>query len=270
MGRRRSVLAMFSLALLLGLPAAAAGAGPDRTGAGRAGGVPVDLLPDLRMAKLYGFDLEERQNGHVRLHFGTIGWNMGDGPLEARGKREGSSETGMRVRQRIYDSDGGFRSRQTPAVMFYAGDGHDHWHLRQFMYIQLYVPGDPSGDVYGLRKLGYCLIDARQRNDPPAGSPPLPVYPDGNCGTASSTFVQTGLSVGWGDDYPPAFAHQWIDVTDLPAGDYRICSSVDALGDFVESDESNNQRWTDVHIDVAAGAVTALDTAMEACGPGVP
>lgn len=264
MRRRRSILGALTIALLT-LPAAASAAGPSGSA-----GVPVDLLPDLRMAKLDGFDLETRPNGHIRLHFGTIGWNMGDGPLEARGKRQDAGDTGMQVKQRFYDSEGGHRDHQTPAVMFYAGDGHDHWHLRQFMYLQLYSPGDPSGDVYGLRKLGYCLIDARQRANPPLGSPPSPVYPDGNCGTAASTSVRTGLSIGWGDDYPPAFAHQWIDVTGLAPGDYRICSTVDALGDFLETDETNNQRWTDLHVDIAADEVTVLGTGAAACGPGLP
>ena len=39
----------------------------------------VDLLPDARIAPLYGFGLETRPGGKTRLHFGTIGWNVGDG-----------------------------------------------------------------------------------------------------------------------------------------------------------------------------------------------
>lgn len=234
-----------------------------------AAGAPSDLLPDLRMAKLYDLDLETRPNGRVRLHFGTIGWNLGDGPLEARGRISDPGVDYMTVRQRIYGSAGGHRDRQTSAVMFYAGDGHDHWHTRQFMLAQMYVAGDPSGDVYGLRKLGYCLIDARRKSNPPPGSPSSAQYPVGACGHADDTFVRSGLSVGWGDDYPPYYAYQWMDVTGVPAGVYRICATVDPLGDFLEKDDGNNQRWTDVRINVAADEVQVLGTRAAACGPVV-
>lgn len=61
-----------------------------------------------------------------------------------------------------------------------------------------------------------------------------------------------------------------MDVTGLPPGEYRICSTVDPLGDFTEKNESNNQRWTDVHIDLSMDEVTVLDTGVGRCGPGVP
>lgn len=194
---------------------------------------------------------------------------MGDGPLEARGRISDPEVDYMSVKQRIYDSAGGHRDRQTSAVMFYAGDGHDHRHTRQFMLVRMYRAGDPSGDVYGLRKLGYCLIDARRKSPPPPASPPTAQYPVGSCGTAGDTFVRSGLSVGWGDDYPPYYAYQWMDVTDAPTGVYRICATVDPLGDFLEKNEGNNQRWTDVRIDVAADEVQVLATGTAACGPGI-
>jgi hypothetical protein len=36
----------------------------------------------------------------------------------------------MAVAQRIYNSAGSYREVRTPTVMFWAGDGHDHWHVR--------------------------------------------------------------------------------------------------------------------------------------------
>ncbi len=234
------------------------------------GGLPRDLLPDLKMAKLYGLELVTAPRGRTRLIFGTIGWNLGEGPLEARGRRLDRSDESMHVKQRIRRSDGSWRARSTAAVMFYSGDGHDHWHIRQFMRLNLYEPGQPGGDVYGLRKLGYCLLDATRKARPPAGSPPSRVYPGDACGHASDAKVRTGLSVGWGDDYPPAYAHQWMDVTGLAPGVYRICSTVDPLDDFLEEREDNNQRWTDLRIDITADEVEVLGTGVAACGPNVP
>ena len=235
-----------------------------------AGGSARDLLPDMRMARLYGLDLVTTARGRTHLRFGTIGWNLGEGPLEARGRRSDPSDESMQVRQRIRRSDGTWRSRSSPAVMSYAGDGHDHWHVRQFMLLNLYQPGKPDGAVYGLRKLGYCLLDATRKPRPPAGSPETPVYPWTACGQGGDVTVRMGLSIGYGDDYPPAFAHQLMDVTGLARGVYRICSTVDPLDDFLEEREDNNQRWTDLRIDIAADKIEVLDTAAGPCGPNVP
>jgi hypothetical protein len=79
------------------------------TGAGSSR--PGDLLPDLQMARLYGIDLRTTRGGRIRLHFGTIGWNLGDGPIEARGRRNARGDLVMRVTQRIYRAAGGFRDR---------------------------------------------------------------------------------------------------------------------------------------------------------------
>jgi hypothetical protein len=106
-------------------------------------------------------------------------------------------------------------------------------------------------------------------SNPPPNSPDTPGYPNGTCGNRSSTSVRTGLSIGYGDDYPPQYAHQWMDVSRLPLGTYRICATVDPLGDFVESRDGNNQRWVDVRVDVRAGTVQVLDTAVGRCGPNV-
>lgn len=262
--RRTVTTLLVTVGLLVGLVANTAAA--ERSG----GGLPQDLLPDLKMAQLYGLDLVTTPGGRTRLIFGTIGWNLGEGPLVARGRRVDPSDESMQVTQRIRRSDGTWRARSTAAVMFYSGDGHDHWHIRQFMLLNLYKPGQPGGDVYGLRKLGYCLLDAARKPHPPAGAPAAPVFPMGACGHADSVKVRTGLSVGWGDDYPPAYAHQWMDVTGLAPGEYRICSTVDPLNDFLERREDDNQRWTDLRIDIAADQVEVLATGGAACGPNQP
>jgi hypothetical protein len=262
-GRRRLIGRLAVVAALLVAISGDAAAGPS--------GGAVELLPDLRMAHIYGIDLRTTPTGRTRLHFGTIGWNVGDGPIEARGRRIARGDLVMRVTQRIYDSGGGHRDRVTPAVMIYeTGDHHDHWHVRQFTVVQMYQRGNGTGDVYGLRKIGYCLLDARRMEDPPPNSPGTRVYPSSACGDSSSRRVRTGLSVGYGDDYPPDYAHQWMDVTGLAPGVYRICTTIDPLGEFVEKREGNNQRWTDVRIDLATDTVRVLATAVARCGPGVP
>ncbi len=262
--RRTVTTLLVAAGLLVGLVATATAA--ERP----AGSLARDLLPDMKMARLYGFDLVTTASERTRLRFGTIGWNVGEGPLEARGRRADPSDGLMQVKQRIRRSDGTWRSRSTPATMFHNGDGHDHWHIRQFMLLNLYQPGEQDGDAYGLRKLGYCLLDSTRKPRPPAGTPGSPVYGAEACGRADDMSIRMGLSVGYGDDYPPAFAHQWMDVTGLKPGVYRMCSTVDPLSDFLEQREDNNQRWTDLRIDIAADEVEVLDTAVGTCGPTVP
>jgi hypothetical protein len=61
-----------------------------------------------------------------------------------------------------------------------------------------------------------------------------------------------------------------MDVTGLAPGEYRICSTVDPLNDFLERREDDNQRWTDLRIDIAADEVEVLATGGAACGPNRP
>ena len=79
-----------------------------------------------------------------------------------------------------------------------------------------------------------------------------------------------GISVGYGEDNPTTGKDQWIDVTDAAKGKYRICATVDPLGQFEQSDTTNDQRWTDVRINPAALTVKVLATGTDACGPNVP
>jgi hypothetical protein len=254
---------------LLAWPIASASAA-DRAGATPAG--PTNLLPDMIMAKPYGTYVETKANGQVWLRFGTIGWNVGSGPIELVGDKPTPSDQYMTVRQRIYHEGGGSHLRHTAAVMYHDGaDGHHHYHVRQFITAVLYNVSDPE-DVWGLRKIGFCLLDARRQPNPPPGSPAHMVYPFDSCGDEDSTHLVMGLSIGWGDDYPPAFAHQFINITDLPTGRYRLCLTVDPLTEFREENEDNNQRWVDLRINAAAETanIKASGSVNDPCGPGIP
>ena len=70
--------------------------------------------------------------GHTLLRFTTESVNIGAGPLELRGSRPNTSTPTMSVVQRIYDDVGGFRDVSAPSFMFWAGDGHNHWHVNDF------------------------------------------------------------------------------------------------------------------------------------------
>jgi hypothetical protein len=267
-----AVLALMAL-LLASTPAVARGAqvaAPTLTTATPAVAASShDALPDLRMALLRDMRLQVTSGGRTLLRFTTIQVNIGVGAFEVRGHRSPGAPY-MSTRQRIYVTDGTFRDVPTRAFGFFAGDGHDHWHIARMQRQQLWSKAAPDGPVHRGAKVGFCFFDNADMRPSLPGHPKSPVYV--GCGSAGSTRVTFGLSVGWGDVYPWDIAFQEIDVTDLATGDYRVCVTVDPNHLFIQSDASNDQVWTDVHLDLGSGtpAVTTLAQAWGPCRPVPP
>ncbi len=150
--------------------------------------------------------------------------------------------------QIIHTRAGGEREYIPPgATAFYAGDGHDHWHISTFVVISLFptsdlaTADDTHGPTYyqrGLRKIGFCLTDLVRAPSSlrPANSAQRIRFPVSGCGLAGSTNVRMGISVGYGDDYKPFFNHQSVDITGLPVGAYRLCATVNSNGMWLEED----------------------------------
>ena len=62
-----------------------------------------------------------------------------------------------------------------------------------------------------------------------------------------------GLSAGWGDRYGSKLPDQYIDITGLPDGRYRLRATADASNWFKESDEKNNKTWVDLDVSHSQG-----------------
>jgi hypothetical protein len=219
----------------------------------------VDRLPDLKMAPLYGVTIVRTATGRKHLRFGTISWNIGDGPIEVRGENR-VEDTLTKLAQRIYDNMGGCRDElQASATMWYAGDGHNHWHVRKYMVSQVYRKS--GGSVMRIKKLGFCLLDFHQADPLPVGAPPDRVYWNGVCGNGTSTSIAMGISVGYADDYQPNIAQQWIDITGMPTDVYRLCTGVNPYGWWREKGGvgSNNFFWFDLRLNPAKNTVSILD-----------
>ena len=268
-GWRGPGAALLALALVAGHPsttvAALNASGP------AIGGCPlpvpgaVDQLPDLKMAPLYGVAIVTTPTGRKRLRFGTISWNVGDGPVEVRGENR-VGDTLTLIAQRIYDTKGGCRDVLQPAAtMWYAGDGHDHWHVRKYMVSHL--TRSSGGGVLRIKKLGFCLLDFHQADPLPANAPPERVYWFGVCGNKDSTSIAMGISVGYADDYQPTIAQQWIDITGLPTDTYRLCTGVNPFGWWLEKAGvgTNNFYWLDLRLNPAKGTVSILGHGRSAC-----
>ncbi len=223
----------------------------------------TDRLPDLRMAPLANF-YTETSGGERRLRFRTIMTNEGAGPLEMRGSRDNLTQPHLRTRQVLYDTAGGSRSVDSRALMEYAADGHDHWHIQGVMLYQMW---SDSGVTRRGTKVGFCFMDSYRYNLSMPGAPQSQVYPERLCGDRGDLGNRMGLSVGWGDDYPATFAFQWIDISTLPAGEYVVQARADEQNWYRESNETNNCAWARVRIAATNGPVPVLAAGRSCLAP---
>lgn len=225
----------------------------------RAGQSP-EKLPDLAM--LAPFDFRIENNGGQRLlRFSTVQVNVGPGPFRMYGSDEdGTADHGdvLSVAQWIKHEDGTWTQRATTAQMSWSfDDGHEHWHLIDFQRFKLRsLDSELLGNA---AKIGFCAFDSY-----PYTSPRQAFYTTERaiCQTNANTGkVLMGTSRGWGDIYRSTIAFQWIDITGLPNGDYRlrvlVDPSVGSGGRFREGDETNNRSWAKIHI--GTSKVTILD-----------
>ena len=247
--RRTARLWVLVSLLLLGLLAPAGRASAAR-----------DHLPDLAMARLRHFRVADTEDGRLLLRFSAIIVNIGEGPFELRSRRP-NRRSSWSVRQVIYDTDGESRTvRRSSVQLVYAGDGHDHWHVKDLEEYRL-VPrdrGNPSSERLG-QKVGFCFFDNYEFDLSLPDAPEDPMYGHRGCGTPNSLRLRNGLSVGWGDIYHRSLPGQYVDITGLPDGEYRLWATADQGKFFRESNENNNSTWVDLRID--ADGVTILSRA---------
>lgn len=197
---------------------------------------PGDRLPDLRMGSIRDIQIQVTGSGRRLLRFTTTILNTGHGPFELRAYRTSASR--MRVAQRIYTSSGSYRTRSTAAVARYAGDGHDHWHVQRVATFDLMTIDGQF--LRSAAKIGFCFFDTNLVYPSLPRSPSWPQYRESGCGSRASQGARMGISVGWGDRYPWNFVYQWIDISRLRAGSYRIRAIVDKSNYYSERAETNN------------------------------
>jgi len=197
--------------------------------------------------------------GHKLLKFAVVTLNIGAGPSEVVADRSAPDAADWTAYQTIYNARGkAYGSLYEPDVEFYyAGDGHNHWHIRDF---DSYEIRDGVGTVVRRsEKHGYCQQD-NTTYDPMANQPDIPakpVYLDStSCGKGlpAALMIIHGLSRGWGDTYPTELPDQGIDITGLPDGTYDVVVHADAYDYIMESDETNNS--TSIQITIAGDEVT--------------
>ena len=201
---------------------------------------PTDVRPDLRMARLQDLQIQSTSDGRKLLRFDSMIVNVGAGRFEAGGSRS-STSTPMTVTQRIFNGQGGYRDLPTTARMYFAGDGHTHWHLRDLERYEL-IRLDNGKNVGTGEKHGFCFFD-----NYPFGSTRAAYYK--GCGNNPDALqVRMGLSRGWGDIYQSSIVDQYIDITGLTSGNYKLRATADADNWFSEANNTNNFTWVNIQI----------------------
>jgi hypothetical protein len=208
-------------------------------------------LPDLAVLAPFEFRIVVRSDGTKRLRFTTIIANIGQGPFRMYGYDEdGVAKVGddLLVRQLIQLTDGSWFTRETGTTMYWSGDGHNHFHVKGVSLARL-QSADGLTTLKTIHKIGFCFLDSYRY-----GSTAGTTFDSAHhvCQPAPNGRVPMGVSVRWADVYRSTIAHQWIDITGVPNGEYRIQVFADPPistgGRFLESNESNNKGWTRVRI----------------------
>jgi len=117
--------------------------------------------------------------------------------------------------------------------LFTWGACHGHWHFQGFA---LFMLTDTSGNVLITgRKQSYCAEDSFRLVAPGTTFSGTAVPCD-----AQTACDQQGLSVGWTDVYGPDLDCQFLDITGVAPGNYRIKMCTNVGRTFEELSFDNN------------------------------
>ncbi|MGH3099415.1 MAG: lysyl oxidase family protein [Thermoleophilia bacterium] len=176
------------------------------------------------------------------------------GRLIVKGHRSAPGEP--MVADQIIETTGGGSVITRPSIgqlvyEEYPGSvSHRHWHYKGFVRYQLRSVSDLSL-VRPDNKAGFCLSDPE-------------LAPD-FCGSLNpgATEVNEGLTPGVSDYYNPLLEGQYIDVADVPPGDYWLVHWVNASKEICESDYGNNAAGVKIALWPNGYGVAPYFTVME-------
>jgi hypothetical protein len=182
--------------------------------------------------------------GRTLFRFDSVIYNNGPGVLEVR-------RTSGITYQRTYtgglpgapDDDRELvlgRPGEQNALRYSAAFGHNHFHSQRIAAYELLTTTGAPVTSAAKNLAGFCLYDS-WGND---SSPTQYYAPDGtSCMQGQPDYtgdLDMGISPGWGDLYNSQLWDQWVDVTDVTPGQYRLAATVNPQGIYEEKDTGNN------------------------------
>ncbi len=217
----------------------------------------TSFYPDLEMAQLRDIKIETTPDKRRLLRFSTEIVNTGPGAFQVLGTvKSPDGQTFAEVHQQIVDGNHVVLATfDTPAIMVYdVGDGHIHYHVQDLQTYELKHASSTKDDVplsvnnrllIGAKR-GFCFFDYEAFDLTLSGAPQTKYY--NYCGRQTDTSVTMGLSVGWADIYYSNLAGQYIDITGIKDGQYRLWVTADKQGWFTETENENNFTWVDIRL----------------------
>ena len=103
---------------------------------------------------------------------------------------------------------------------------HNHYHFDPYADYQIYnKDGNELANIG--HKNGFCVLD-------------LVTYVDPSQSCATYTCANQGITAGCADVYDSGLDCQWVDITTVPDGEYRIVVTTNPRRDLYELDYTNN------------------------------
>jgi Lysyl oxidase len=202
------------------------------------------------------YHLEKSEDGaQTCLRFQQEAANDGEGALELRfAIPKNPNDTSHNVFQRTFFSDDPVSHYQdTLAGTWEFHAAHQHYHYNNFAQSNLLAAdsrGQPMGPapVRTGRKVSFCIED--EVLDPnkwgEAGVGPRTYHAPDCLFTAFSdanfNYLIQGITKGWADIYEWYLPGQYIEVTEVPDGDYVLETIVDPDDKILESDDNNDRN----------------------------
>jgi hypothetical protein len=198
------------------------------------------------------FNSEVEEDGAQNcLRFDQIIANRGQGPVEIRFAVPAGAtpdpNVAFPVSQRIFESDGTFSERPGGTVEYHPI--HGHYHYSSFANAQLWR-SDERGRKLGAsalaasHKVSFCMADIRidawgEKGDGPRKYyAPDCLFPQSSDGVTDQ--YGQGITTGWADVYDWYIPDQYIEVSGVPDGLYRLEFCADPFNEIEEADETNN------------------------------
>jgi len=232
------------------------------------------LLPNLTAVVPDHIDVKQEGPAaapQFLLVFQSAVANDGAGPLTLVGERPGSGQHDLMVRQLIQCSAGPPESHPGAGVMGYENEPpYPHWHVLGFDLFELRALA-PGTAPRRSRKVGFCPADVARVVLPfpyeLAHSPPSRVFDDylaTECAAGNPVAVRvvSGISVGFADIYAAYVEGQYIDLTGLRAGTYRLINEANPQGSLLEQGYDDDVAGVEVAISWPGGPQSAPKVAL--------
>ena len=133
-------------------------------------------------------------------------------------------------------------------MVYVNADGHHHFHLQHVAKYSLWN-ATKTAEVAPAQKVGFCLEDS-EHVETKVG-PKNPVYADNIAPyrdfcqryRPNATSLYEGISPGWRDLYSSELAFQWVEVSNVPPGEYWLREDVNPDGFVKEAAGANTPAY---------------------------